>query len=426
MFHIYAKYSLLSILFITTGISAIAQPSRANKENSPYSAYGIGEEQNSINTLMRGMGSISAAYSNPYAVNTDNPASYGGLKLTTYEAGGMASSRMLKSGNDKYSTGRASFSYFNIGIPLGKHMGIAFGLKPYTREYFRLDDTVNFIGLGNAYKSFIGDGSTNYGFIGLGAKYNGFSIGANFGYLFGTIETSNYIIALNSDSSKTSNSEFSRYTKIGGIYWKAGAMYEHALQNKKMIRFGATTTLSQQLNATTDDYWITHSTVVTLYDTAYRLDQVKGKIKLPLSYSAGVQLLSDDKWMAGIDYSGAQWSQFRSYGVADSVANSYKIAIGGEYTPNALSLHKYLQRVTYRLGFYYGADQVKLRNTQLKYFAVTAGASLPFRHGADRLHTAIEVGARGTEDNGLLRENFVKFSLGISFNDKWFIKRKYD
>ncbi len=426
MCHTYAKHSFLSILFIASLSQAFAQPSRANKENSPYSAYGIGEEQNSVSALLRGMGSVSSAYSNPTALNTDNPASYGSLRLTTYEAGGMASSRTLTGGGDKYKTGRATFSYFNIGIPLGKHAGLAFGLKPYSRVYYRIDDTLNFPGIGNAYKSFLGDGSTNYGFIGLGGKVKGFSLGVNFGYLFGTIENSSYIVALNSDSSKSFNSEFSRYTKIGGIYWKGGAMYEYALQNNKMIRVGATATLNQQLNASRDDFWITHSTVVSLTDTAYRQNLIKGKIELPMSYSAGVQFMAADKWMVGLDYSGAQWSQFRSYGLADSLANSYKIAAGGEYTPNALALHKYFSRVTYRLGFTYGADNIKLRNTQLNFYSVTFGASLPFRRGTDRVHTAFEIGSRGTESNGLMREGFVRFSLGLSFNDKWFIKSKYE
>ena len=130
--------------------------------------------------------------------------------------------------------------------------------------------------------------------------------------------------------------------------------------------------------------------------------------------------------MVGVDYSGGQWSDFRSYGIADSLGNSSRIAVGSEFTPNAASLYNYLQRITYRLGFYYGTDYVKLRGTDLNYYAVTAGASLPFKRSPDRLHLGVELGKRGTEVNGLIRENFFRFSLGISLNDRWFVKRKYD
>ena len=38
----------------------------------------------------------------------------------------------------------------------------------------------------------------------------------------------------------------------------------------------------------------------------------------------------------------------------------------------------------------------------------------------------IEVGKRGTEANSLLKETFVRFGLGLTLNDRWFIKTKYD
>jgi len=32
----------------------------------------------------------------------------------------------------------------------------------------------------------------------------------------------------------------------------------------------------------------------------------------------------------------------------------------------------------------------------------------------------------GTKANGLLQETYVRLTLGLSLNDKWFVKRKYD
>jgi long-subunit fatty acid transport protein len=207
-------------------------------------------------------------------------------------------------------------------------------------------------------------------------------------------------------------------------------MYETPLNKKLKLRLGATAALSQNLNNWRDDYWSQFrfmSDGTQIIDTAYHSEQVRGKIKLPLMYSLGAQLMGNDKWSVGVDFSAAQWNQYRNFGAADSVANqTYRISLGGEYTPNPSSLYNYLQRVTYRLGGYYGTDYVSLRGTTLSYYALTFGASLPFRRSPDRIHTAIEIGKRGTENNGLIKENFFKFSLGISLNDKWFIKRKYD
>ena len=148
---------------------------------------------------------------------------------------------------------------------------------------------------------------------------------------------------------------------------------------------------------------------------------------MPFTYSIGALLSGADKWKVGVDFTSTNWDQFRNFGVSESLQQStYRLNLGGEFTPDPGNLRKYFQRVSYRLGFYYGSDYVNIRNTDLSYYAVTLGASLPFRRSTDRIHTAFEIGSRGTQDNGLIRENFVKFSLGISlnaFSDRWFVKR---
>jgi hypothetical protein len=41
------------------------------------------------------------------------------------------------------------------------------------------------------------------------------------------------------------------------------------------------------------------------------------------------------------------------------------------------------------------------------------------------LNTALEIGGRGNKNTNL-RENMVRFSVGISMNARWFAKRKYN
>ena len=425
MCHSYNKHFLLTLTLLTTGFLSFAQSS--NRENAPYSRYGIGEQRNGLNTVLKGMGSISSAYANPFNVNTDNPASYASLKLTTYEAGAEGSMRTIRANNKSYSTGTATLSHLTVGIPMGKYAGLAIGLKPQTRVFYRMHDSTEVDGIGPAIRSYSGDGSTNYAFIGAAGSYKGFSVGVNFGYLFGTIRNTSIIQKLY-DSVNTYNADFSNFRKIGGVYWKLGAMYSTKMTEKMGLRVGGTATLSQNINVWTDEYAISYRNTGSgnLADTPVNLQQVKGKIVLPLSYSFGAHLVGCEKWMVGVDYSASQWSQYSSYGIADSLDNGYRIGVGGEFTPNAASLYKYLQRVTYRIGFYYGRDYVKLRNTDINYYAVTVGGSLPFKRSPDRLHLGLEIGKRGTQSNGLITEAFYKFSMGISLNDKWFVKRKYE
>ncbi len=428
MLHNFAKRSCLIICMFGT-CAAYAQNS--NKENAPYSRYGLGEIVSGTNTSIRGMGYTSVAYSSGTSVNSDNPASYAGLKLTTYEAGLLGATRSITAGGKNYTTGSASLAYLSVGIPVNKWSALALGLKPQTRVYYHNADTV----LSNASQPFMykhledysGEGGLNYAYLGAAARYHGFSLGFNFGYMFGTIRNSSSLI--NIDTVHALNADFTRYTRIGGIYWQGGAQYETELTKKMKLRLGATAMLSQSLHGYRDEYATSYraSSGGTQTDTASSSQETAGKITLPLTYTLGAQL-SGDRWSAGVQYSSTAWSQYRDYGVTDTslLDHTSRISVGGEFTPNPGSLYKYLPRVTYRLGFYYGTDYVYLRDTKLNYYAVTAGASLPFRRSTDRVHVAVEYGSRGTTTANLIKENFFKFTLGISLNDKWFIKRKYD
>jgi hypothetical protein len=165
-------------------------------------------------------------------------------------------------------------------------------------------------------------------------------------------------------------------------------------------------------------------------DTSYNLPETEGRLTMPLSYSVGIMLTRDNKWGVGVDYKATKWSEFKSdlnsYMNTGIAASSYRISVGGEYTPDAENLRHYLSRGTYRLGAYYGTDYLQLQNTSLPYYGITAGASLPFRRTLSQVHAAIDVGVLGTTENNLNRHNYVRFTLGISLNDLWFVKRRLE
>lgn len=429
MRHIYARRAASSVLVCFLTCSAASAQVLATRENDPYSRYGVGQPRSGTSVAQRGSGSQTAAVAMPYSVNTDNPASYSALRLTTYEGAAEGSQRRLVTPQATYTSGTATLSYLRLAFPVAKNVGIAIGLQPESRVYYNMQDTSFVSGLGRTVNQYSGFGGLNYGFIGAGAGYKGFRLGFNFGYLFGNISNASSLQVLSYDSARTFGSEFTTNTRFGGLYYKLGAQYETPLNDKLGLRLGATTSLQQRLGATRD---VSAASVRfisgggTISDTASRLSGDEGYYTLPLSYTAGAQVFGT-QWAAGADFSQTRWSEFRSFGTPDSLnATSYRLSVGGEYTPSPSNLNSYFQRVTYRLGFYYGLDPVRLRNTDLNYYALTAGLSLPFKRTTDRLHTAIEIGRRGTKNAGLIQENFVRFSVGLSLNDRWFVKRRYD
>jgi hypothetical protein len=423
---------ILTASLICAATAATAQTStqpngNSTKENDPYSRYGIGEPITGTNVLNRGMGYLSTAYQNATAINTENPASYASLKRTTYEAGFTGSARTLKFDGTSVSTGSASFAYLRMGIPLGKNAGMALGLQPQTRVFYNAVDSNIIPGLGRSASIYNGEGGLNYAFIGGAGSIGGFSFGANFGYMFGNIRNSSRLV--NADTSHVLNSDFSSITRYGGLYYKLGVQYHDSLSNGIHLRLGATATLGQNINGSRESYSSTYQIIsgLEMLDTAYGGAGISGKLRIPATYSIGAQL-GGSNWSLGVDAYRTDWKDYSNYEVRDTFLKdqSYRFNVGGEYTPDPMSVYSYFSRVTYRLGVYYGTDYVNLRNTDLNYYGVTIGASFPFKNSLDRLHTALEFGRRGSESNGLVAMNYLRLHLGISLNDRWFIKRRYD
>ena len=427
----YRAKSFLIVLIAIFCTKSFAQTSTTSsplteRENIPYSKYGIGTLQNSGGIVMQGMGDISSAYKNDYIMNTDNPASYASLKLTTYEGGLKASLNTLSSGSYNYTTGTANLAYMNIGIPVGKKAGICIGMKQMSNVFYNTTDTT-YSAWGKTQGLYSGSGSLNFLYLGVAYRFGDLSLGVNAGYLFGQIRNS--VVLNNIDTITTVyNSDFSKFNNIGGLYWKVGAIYEKSLKKNLDLRIGATFTMKQTIGNNLTEYWTSSYSLADslILDTAYRAPGVNGNIVMPMSYSLGVQLARADNWNVGVEYAATHWSQYTNFGNADSLTDAYKISIGAELLPSVSNMRNYWSRVTYRAGLYYGRDNVYLNGSFQNFYGFTAGVSLPFKRSFSHIHAAIDMGSLSSSNSSLIKQNYIRLLLGFTFNDKWFVKRKYD
>ena len=106
--------------------------------------------------------------------------------------------------------------------------------------------------------------------------------------------------------------------------------------------------------------------------------------------------------------------------------NTIRYNIGGYFIPNYSSFSSYFKRITYRAGFRYENTGLVLQNKSITDAAGTFGVGMPLNGTFSNLNFAVEIGKRGTVFNGLVEENYVNFVVGLSFSDRWFIKRKFD
>jgi hypothetical protein len=67
-----------------------------------------------------------------------------------------------------------------------------------------------------------------------------------------------------------------------------------------------------------------------------------------------------------------------------------------------------------------------IQNKSIEDFAVNFGLGLPMSGTFSNLNVGFEVGKRGTKYYNLIEENYINLSIGLSFSDRWFVKRKFN
>ncbi len=428
----YKKIKLLGVLTVLVACAAHGQT-----ENSPYSRYGLGDILPPQNIMSRGMGGVNAAYSDILSVNFTNPASYARLKRTTLDFGLELNSRTLRITDppQKFSAVSPMISYVQVGIPLSKtrNWGMNIGLRPVTRINYKIERPERLSGIDSATTLFEGNGGTYEVYTGTGFGIGKLTVGVNVGYLFGLKD---YSSKRDFTPDSTGNfylpAMYMNATNFGGFFANAGIQYTIQLPDKHMIRLGAHGRIKRDFNATREEKVFTYTPRATgVLDTIdmVRSEQVKGKIVYPASFGLGAIYHAGDRWMVGVDYSQTQWSQYRYFNAVDSVQDSWKVNVGAQITPDLTSSKSYWGRVTYRAGFSFGKDYIKV-GEELPMWTASIGLGLPMRPPSysnqySIINTSLEFGRRGNKNN-FISENFFRLSLGLTLSDIWFIKRKYD
>ena len=399
--------------------------------SSPYSFFGIGDQAKMKSVEEIAMGQIGGALNSEYHLSFTNPASYAGLKWTTYVFAGGSKAITIDDGNDKQTSSAAALNYIALGIPIRTNQGLAFGLQLNTAVgYSLLDQRFEDIDGENTLvetTKLSGNGGTNRVFLGYGyhLPFN-LNLGVEAAYIFGGIE--NDILNRRLGVQLATKSESVSYVK--GFSWKMGAQYTQNLKNTLKLKLGVSATMNNTLDESGDVYLSTventegGGNIIDL-DT---INNYKATIESPIKTVLSIGLGKDNKWFIGAEYTFQDAINFKG-GIYDEITNYYydksKIAaIGGSYTPKFNSIASYWDRVTYRAGFNYKNLGLVINETEIDEYGISFGASLPLGLRLSNANIGFEFGKRGTNKNNLIEENYYNFRLSLSLNDKWFKKRK--
>ena len=367
---------------------------------------------------------------------------------------------------------------------------IYFGLQPYSNVgYTIVENTLTNFG-DQEIRTYKGAGGLNSFHIGSGKKFGkNLSIGFNADYLFGVIDQNKnieyrsayYMNALDHrstaigwfhyvfgvqytlDSLKFSKSDSLKFldTKIGllsdsleKILTQKNSNYDDKnilnqeiaqakdLRSKIQVRkkksdwrltFGLTASPTAALNAretrVVSSYRFYNYSLpdqILIRDTAIYTFGDKKKVNLPMSLGAGFAFKKGSKLIIAGDYSFQKWSEFKYLDSQDSLFNSWRTSIGIQYIPNDRASRGYGHFVSYRCGFHYEQTFLNVGTEKINDMGFSVGVGLPIGKAATNVHLAIEAGKRGNVSFNPIEEKYIKFSFGITINDRWFVKPKYD
>ncbi|HKL90962.1 MAG TPA: hypothetical protein VJ880_07260 [Allomuricauda sp.] len=415
---------ILIAFFCVTAHGLFAQ----NGTISPYSSFGIGDYRDNGTVDNQMMGGISM-YGDSIHINLSNPAAYSKLRLTAYTAGLSHKEYRLKSWNEEQNTSVTNLDYLAIGFPLADNVGFGFGLMPYSSVGYSLSDTSLTPGGSEATNFFDGSGGVNRLYASIGYEpIRNLSIGVTANFNFGTLEYERVQTVEGVQFGTLDNRE----SRINGYDFNYALNYTPTIKDKYTLYTSVLVNTQGNLisknTQTLGSFSIANGNNVEVVDVDLDASNLRNtEIKVPTRTTLGLGFGENKKWFLGAEYSFQQMSDFQnSFLALDNVtyndANTY--AFGGYWIPDYRSLSGYYKRITYRAGLRYDVTGLTVNNKEINNFGITFGLGLPLGANFSNLNLGFELGRRGTTDANLIEESYFKINVGLSLNDKWFIKKR--
>lgn len=402
-----------------------------NNTISPYSFFGIGDLSN-ISTVDNQMMGRLQTYADSIHINLNNPAAYGKLRLTTYTAALSHREIRLETFTEEQKSSVTNLEYLSIGFPLSDRWGAGFGLMPYSSAgYNLLDESTNGNGA-TVLNEYSGQGGLNKVYFSMGYRLIGeLYLGATMNFNFGNF-TNQRIQSVEDVQFGTLDR---RESRVNGFDFNYGATYTPRLTDKHTLF--TSVTVNTQANLVSENLQRIGSfsrasgdeiEVVEVDLAASGRDRTE--IKVPTTTTLGLGYGEDKKWFLGAEYAFQAMSDFTNEFIsAEDVVyeNASSIGVGAFFIPDYSSFTNYLKVITYRAGLRLDKTGMVVRGSEINNFGITFGLGLPLGGGGfSNINLGFELGRRGTTVANLVEENYFKVNIGLSLNDRWFLKRRID
>jgi len=397
---------------------------------SPYSLNELGEINFTGNVSYQSMGGIDSSIDS-IEFNVNNPSSLAKIKTTNYLIGTFYKSSSISNSLLKENIKTSNINYIAIGIPV-KNFGFGFGVLPYSSVGFNLQTTEEYNDDNSISSRLFGaEGNINKAFLSVGIPFlKYFSLGASANYNFGKFNYEKFNLMNGVNYGVFSNSS----SEITGFTYNFSSNVLIPLKNDLSLSLLFSLYPEGELDSyNIESLYTSNASSISLESLGDFVDidlDSRGlentKLSVPKKSIYSIGLEKKNSWFIGAQYENKLSSGFENVfldlrNVSYRDANS--LSFGGYFIPDSSSLVSYWKRIKYRFGIKNDKKSIIVNNLPINQFSLNLGLGLPIA-GLSKANLGLEIGKIGNDD--LIKENYFSLRLGLSLNDVWFIKRKYN
>lgn len=391
--------------------------------SSPYSLFGLGQENSIYFGGYSALGNTGIASRNPFSINKANPASLSSIASNAflYEIGLSGTYSNKKTENTSQNNFDFNVSHLAMAFEVKDYWKMSFGLLPYTKVNYEIDITKPVEG-STFYSNtnVIGTGGINEVFWGNGVKISkNLSLGVEASVLFGNI-TEDQLIYFGTEYASITNS-----SNYAGFGLNAGVQYTNYKLLGAETTIGATINLPTYLSGTSDEVGTKsfngsdETTIVNTTDTPI------DNFDLPLKLGVGITSKLNNNLTASLDYKKTFWTDTYQSNSTYTYKDQEVFGLGVEYL-STKNINNFWNRLKYRAGINYNTGYLQLSDQNIDNYSFSLGLGLPVSKSniSSMLNINYSYGKEGTINKQLIQDNYHKLSINFSLLGNWFQKQK--
>lgn len=410
------------LAYIVLGIILSVSASFAAGTTSAFSRYGYGEFQNPVSGALLSMGGVGYGMRTNKVINPSNPASYSSIDSLTFMMdlglSGVIDGSKTNAGRNTQFAGNIDYVAFQM--PLAEWAAISFGVNPltivgYEYKFTDVQPSYDYEDSLQVSQYFYGKGGITQVYLGLSFDIcDRVAIGVNGRYLFGNIFQ--YREVTFPDETLFNPTVYQNALYVNAWQCDFGIQYHQPIGADDKLVIGGTYSMKLPMNNTTE---VTSTTNITDQDkTAYEFEY-------PQTVGAGVSYLWNNRLLIGADVTWMELSKVKYYSKENAFTDRFVYALGAEYVHNPMS-KSYVEQMRFRLGANFSNSYAKVNGSDYNKWAITCGIGFPLPNTKTTLNLHLEYGQQGSVKNIGLVEQYGKIGIGVSLNERWFVKRRFN